>query len=171
MSMRRAVSILCVLILIPLLLLFLQIRAELPTETAPLVQEKYDSWAGVLRLWVYEGWAANATTWLNRAASSFEAAHDGVYIETRKVDAAALRDFLTSGVNPPDMILFPPGLLERVPPEKRAALTGVLSCDPRPAYQKDPDRVYGLDFAGLNVRFSVCGQLLTVLDVRPLPAH
>lgn len=112
MSMRRAVSILCVLILIPLLLLFLQIRAELPTETAPLVQEKYDSWAGVLRLWVYEGWAANATTWLNRASSSFEAAHDGVYIETRKVDAAALRDFLTSGVNPPDMILFPPGLLE-----------------------------------------------------------
>lgn len=112
MSMRRAVSILCVLILIPLLLLFLQIRAELPTETAPLVQEKYDSWAGVLRLWVYEGWAANATTWLNRASSSFEAAHDGVYIETRKVDAAALRDFLTSGVNPPDMVLFPPGLLE-----------------------------------------------------------
>ena len=68
-------------------------------------------------------------------------------------------------------VVFPPGLLERVPPEKRAALTGVLSCDPRPAYQKDPDRVYGLDFAGLNVRFSVCGQLLTVLDVRPLPAH
>ena len=68
-------------------------------------------------------------------------------------------------------VVFPPGLLERVPPEKRAALTGVLSCAPRPAFQKDPDRVYGLDFAGLNVRFSVCGQLLTVLDVRPLPAH
>lgn len=110
--MRRAVSILCVLLVVPLLLLFLHIRSALPNDTAPLVQEKYASWSGVLRLWVYEGWEANATTWLNRAISSFEKAHSGVYIQARKVDAEALRDFCTSGVNPPDMILFPPGLLE-----------------------------------------------------------
>ena len=60
---------------------------------------------------------------------------------------------------------------QAIPEERWKELTGLLSQDPRPAYQKDPDRVYGLDFAGLNVRFSVCGQLLTVLDVRPLPAH
>ena len=110
--MRRAVSILCVLLVIPLLLLFLHIHAALPNDTAPLVQEKYASWSGVLRLWVYEGWEANAITWLNRAISSFEKAYSGVYIQARKVDAEALRSFCTSGVNPPDMILFPPGLLE-----------------------------------------------------------
>ena len=43
----------------------------------------------------------------------------------------------------------PPALLERVPPEKRAALLGVLAEDPRPSYQDDPARVYGMSFAGL----------------------
>lgn len=66
---------------------------------------------------------------------------------------------------------FRPACWSGCPRKSGRPLDGVLSCDPRPAYQKDPDRVYGLDFAGLNVRFSVCGQLLTVLDVRPLPAH
>ena len=50
---------------------------------------------------------------------------------------------------------FPPELLNKVPEEKRAALTGVLAQDPRPAYQHDPARVYGMAFAGLTVRFTV----------------
>ena len=45
--------------------------------------------------------------WLNRAISAFEKGHEGVYIQARKVDAEALRTFASSGVNPPDMILFP----------------------------------------------------------------
>ena len=64
---------------------------------------------------------------------------------------------------------FPPELLERVPADKRAALTGVLARDPRPSYQHDPQRVYGLDFAGVNVRFTVDGDTLTVRSVEPLP--
>lgn len=63
---------------------------------------------------------------------------------------------------------FPPALLERVPAVKRAALTGVLARDPRPSYQRDPQRVYGLDFAGLNVRFTVDGDRLTVRSVERL---
>ena len=63
---------------------------------------------------------------------------------------------------------FPPALLERVPADKRAALTGVLARDPRPPYQHDPRRVYGLDFAGVNVRFTVDGDTLTVRSVEPL---
>ena len=59
----------------------------------------------------------------------------------------------------------PPELLERVPADKRAALTGVLSRDPRPPYQHDPERVYGLDFAGVNIRFTVDGDTLTVRAV------
>lgn len=60
---------------------------------------------------------------------------------------------------------FPPELLERVPEGERGALTGVLSLDPRPRYQDDPDRVYGLSFGGWNVKFTVAGNVLTVTDV------
>lgn len=56
-------------------------------------------------------------------------------------------------------------LLERVPVEKREALLGVLAQDPRPSYQDDPQRVYGMRFAGLEVRFSVNGTELTVLEI------
>ena len=57
---------------------------------------------------------------------------------------------------------FPPELLDQVPEDKREALIGVLSRDPRPSYQHDPGRVYGMAFAGLEVRFSVDGDVLHV---------
>ncbi len=60
---------------------------------------------------------------------------------------------------------FPPALLEKVPEEKRAALRALLSHDPRPAYQDAPERVYGLEYAGQNVRFTVRDGTLTVLSV------
>ncbi|CUQ25534.1 Uncharacterised protein [Flavonifractor plautii] len=41
----------------------------------------------------------------------------------------------------------------------------MLSRDPRPPYQHDPERVYGLDFAGVNIRFTVDGDTLTVRAV------
>lgn len=56
-------------------------------------------------------------------------------------------------------------LLEVVPEEKRSALLGVLSHDPRPSYQHDPDRVYGLDFAGCNVKFTVRENILQVESI------
>lgn len=59
----------------------------------------------------------------------------------------------------------PPEILALVPAEKREALLGVLARDPRPSYQHDPQRVYGMDFAGCNVKFSVDGRRLTVLSV------
>ena len=60
---------------------------------------------------------------------------------------------------------FPPALQERVPENRREALIGVLSHDPRPSYQRNPERVYGMEFAGVNVRFRVAEDILTVLDV------
>ena len=56
-------------------------------------------------------------------------------------------------------------LISKVPEGKRAALRGVLANDPRPRYQKDPDRVYAMDFAGLTVRFTVSDGTLTVTDI------
>lgn len=60
---------------------------------------------------------------------------------------------------------FPPQLLERVPQELREALLGVLAQDPRPTYHHDPQRVYGMAFGGLQVRFTVDGDRLTVVEV------
>jgi tRNA-Thr(GGU) m(6)t(6)A37 methyltransferase TsaA len=60
---------------------------------------------------------------------------------------------------------FPEALLRQVPEEHRAALMGVLSHDPRPSYQNTPERVYGMAFGGVNVKFRVDGNQLTVVDV------
>lgn len=59
----------------------------------------------------------------------------------------------------------PPELLEIVPEGKRAALLAVLAQDPRPQYQDDPRRVYGMAFAGLEVKFQVAGERLTVAEI------
>lgn len=56
-------------------------------------------------------------------------------------------------------------LLEGLEAQQRAGLMGVLACDPRPRYQEDPERVYGLAFAGKNVKFTVRDRVLTVLAV------
>ncbi len=56
-------------------------------------------------------------------------------------------------------------LLALVPPEKREALRGILAQDPRPSYQKEGGRIYGLEFAGRNIRFSVQDGVLTVREI------
>jgi tRNA-Thr(GGU) m(6)t(6)A37 methyltransferase TsaA len=60
---------------------------------------------------------------------------------------------------------FPQELMERLPEELRQAAYDVLAQDPRAAYNKKPDYVYGLAFAGYDLRFTVAGEVLTVKDV------
>ena len=61
---------------------------------------------------------------------------------------------------------FPLQLLNLLPENKRKAAIGVLSHDPRPSYQNDPSRVYGLNFAGYDIRFTVQEKELSVCEVR-----
>ena len=61
----------------------------------------------------------------------------------------------------------PDALLNALPEDRRAALLDVLALDPRPAYQADEQRVYGLYFMDLNVRFTVRSGVLTVLEMTP----
>ncbi len=61
---------------------------------------------------------------------------------------------------------FPEEELAKVAEEKREALLGVLAQDPRPAYQKDPEREYGLDFAGYRIHFRVESERLHVTGVK-----
>ena len=78
----------------------------------------------------------------------------------------------TQGFLPPEgrpllRVELPPALLARVPQQVRPALEGVLAQDPSPAYQDDPERVYGFGFAGLEVRFTVRAGVLRVEDIQP----
>lgn len=68
---------------------------------------------------------------------------------------------------PPLSVQFPENLLRQIPSEKRTALLDVLAQDPRPSYQNDPERVYGLSFAGFDVRFTVDGNTLLVSETQP----
>ena len=61
---------------------------------------------------------------------------------------------------------IPPELEKPIPEETVTALRGVLSNDPRPQYHDDPERVYGFVFAGFEVKFRVCGDALTVTDIK-----
>ena len=60
---------------------------------------------------------------------------------------------------------FPQELLELLPQEKRAAALGILRQDPRPSYQNDPSRRYGVAFAGFDIRFHVREGVLRVCQV------
>lgn len=63
---------------------------------------------------------------------------------------------------------FPEDLLLQVPETKREALQGILRQDPRPSYQHDAERVYGLAFGNQNIRFRVQDGILQVIGVELL---
>ena len=60
---------------------------------------------------------------------------------------------------------FPSALLDCIPTDKQKAAIEILSHDPRPSYQRSTDRIYGLPFAGFDLRFKVEDNKLTVLEV------
>lgn len=62
-------------------------------------------------------------------------------------------------------VILPDDLGGDLTERQREALRGVLACDPRPHYQDDPTRVYGMSFAGAEVKFTVAGDTLTVTEI------
>ena len=87
------------------------------------------------------------------------------YLPYADCHAEATGGFAAGGDDHRLIVDFPPALLEKVPPQEREGLLGVLSCDPRPPYQKDPGRIYGMAFGSVEVRFTVAEGTLTVRDV------
>lgn len=61
---------------------------------------------------------------------------------------------------------IPAAWLEMIPEEHREVLVQVLSQDPRPSYQDDPQRVYGMEYAGMEVRFRVAENVLRVCEIK-----
>lgn len=87
------------------------------------------------------------------------------YLRYGDCHSDATGGFTDDQVRSPLEVIFPRVWLAQVPEGKREALLGVLAQDPRPSYQKDPERVYGMGFAGLEVRFRVEKRQLTVVEV------
>ena len=87
------------------------------------------------------------------------------YVPYADCHPEALGGFTT---NADDFLLevdFPEDLLKKLPPDRRTAVVDVLSHDPRPSYQNDPERIYGMRFGTNDIRFRVDGKHLTVVEV------
>ncbi len=63
-------------------------------------------------------------------------------------------------------VIFPEKLLGLIPENKQKSLISVLSQDPRPSYQENEERIYGLLFAGFNISFKVKEQTVIVTEVK-----
>ena len=80
----------------------------------------------------------------------------------------AMGGFTTNADNFLLTVEFPTELLTLLPEDKRAAALEVLSHDPRPSYQNGSGRLYGLSFAGFDIRFCVDNDTLCVKEVTKL---
>lgn len=87
------------------------------------------------------------------------------YVPLTDCHPEALGGFSEENSNYRLEVVFSPSLEKRVPEHLQKALREVLREDPRPSYHNDPSRVYGMAFAGLEIKFTVKGKVLTVQDV------
>ncbi|MBE6574010.1 MAG: tRNA (N6-threonylcarbamoyladenosine(37)-N6)-methyltransferase TrmO [Ruminococcaceae bacterium] len=62
----------------------------------------------------------------------------------------------------------PPSLLEIIPEDKYRTLIDILSTDPRPSYQNDTERIYGLEYAGFEIKFKVNENTLKIINAERL---
>jgi len=99
--------------------------AWMAAEPAKPVQEKFESWSGVLRIWRCEGWQSGSgslTGWLNACIESFEKKHKGVYVQVIDVDGETMRSYSADTPNPPDLLIWGTGMLDT--PQDLVCLTG-----------------------------------------------
>ena len=63
-------------------------------------------------------------------------------------------------------VTFEESAMEPLPESMRETLVKILEQDPRPSFHDDPDRIYGMSFAGYEIHFQVQEGLLTILDIQ-----
>ena len=66
----------------------------------------------------------------------------------------------------PLTVELPTGLAAKVPQDQIPSLIATLEQDPRPRYHDDPNRIYGMPFLNLDIRFKVADNTLTVVEVK-----
>ena len=87
------------------------------------------------------------------------------YIPYADCKPEALGGFASAPAGETLEVVIPEGLLLRIPENRRESLRGVLAQDPRPHYHDDPERIYGFGFGGMEGKFRVAGNVLTVTDI------
>lgn len=114
--MRKLTFVLAWAALVALLFSWPQLTAYLPTTNEGAATRLNDRWSGVLRLWVCdEMWqpgGGSFVPWLNGCVDRFERRHPGVYVQVMSVPLTVIRGFAAGDINPPDMLLLAPGMLE-----------------------------------------------------------
>ena len=60
---------------------------------------------------------------------------------------------------------IPPQVIDKIPQDQKSLLISILSQDPRPSYQEDSQRIYGMEYAGMEIHFTVTEGILTVKDI------
>ena len=110
--MRKSLQLLCLICVLALIVAAARIFPRLPADSQPYVEKKYAGWNGVLRGWISSEWSCGGSfvRWMNACAAGFEKRHEGVYLEFTEVDVAAMADLADSGIRPPELVLFSPGV-------------------------------------------------------------
>ncbi len=78
----------------------------------------------------------------------------------------AFSGFALTSEAPKLEVIIEDALLEKIPNEQKTAVIDILSEDPRPGYQDDPDREYTFNYAGLEISFKACGETIHVTDIK-----
>ena len=87
------------------------------------------------------------------------------YVEYADSHPGVRSGFVDSTAWQPLEVVIPDECRACFHPAAQEALAELLAQDPRPSYQEDPERIYGLLFEGCNIRFRVEGDTLTVVAV------
>ena len=91
------------------------------------------------------------------------------YITFTDSHPEARSGFVDTHIKPTLSVNFPYALLSKLPADKQHAAIAVIEQDPRPSYQDDPKRIYGIPFAGFDIRFRVDGDMnATVVEVEKI---
>lgn len=102
------------ILLVGLIVLAPALPQRLPSTSEGIASKMYENWAGVLRVWVCSGWQpgnGSLVPWLNNSFAQFERQNPGVYVQAQTVTAQALASFASGNINPPDALIFAPGML------------------------------------------------------------
>ena len=86
------------------------------------------------------------------------------YTDSHPDATGGFTDTNTQAMQPLE-VNIPENLACRIGADTLAALRGTLACDPRPRYQHDPERIYGMTFANREVKFKVDGTTVTVISI------
>jgi len=127
-SMKKLITVLLFAFLLPLAVFAQDVAEKLPAPPMGIAKEKYESWCGVMRMWMCEGWESGygaLTPWLNSCIAAFEKRHPGVYIQVKSVSAETMAHFAQDDMIAPDLIVFAPGMLTGA--ENLAAVSGTVT--------------------------------------------